>query len=159
MEDQESEQLERLYCEMYDRLFCYANAVLSDPLRAEEAVQETFRIACGKHSAVLKSENPQGWLVNALKGVLRNFSRKDARYNRLFVPFQDEHDGERSVELSLELLYQDIAETREYKLLMKLAEGGSVRELAKGMGISENACKKRIQRSRQYLKTRMAKGQ
>ena len=73
MEDQAAEQLEQLYYEMYEWLFGYANASLSDPSRSEEAVQETFRIACDKLPVLLNSENPKGWLVNTLKGVLRNF--------------------------------------------------------------------------------------
>lgn len=157
MEAQESEQLEGLYCEMYAWLFEYANAALSDPSRAEEAVQETFRIACDKLSVLLQSENPKGWLVNTLKGVLRNFLRKDARDSQVFVPLPEQYDREEPEALPPELLYQDLAGTREYELLMKLSEVGSVRELAEGLGISENTCKKRIQRSRTYLKKRIIK--
>lgn len=157
MENQESEQLEELYCQMYEWLFEYANAALSDAPRAEEAVQETFRIACDKLPVLLQSENPKGWLVNTLKGVLRNFSRKDARESRVFVPMPEQYDCEQPEALPAELLYQDLAGTREYELLMKLSEAGSVRELAQGMGISENTCKKRIQRSRVYLKNRITR--
>ena len=158
MEDQESEQLERLYCEMYDWLLGYANGTVTEPSRAEEAVQETFRIACDKRSALLQSENPKGWLVNTLKGVLRNFVRKDARDSKVFVPYPEQYDCEQPQELPPELLYQDLAGTKEYELLMKLSEAGSVRELAKTMGISENTCKKRIQRSRMYLGKRIKRG-
>ena len=158
MEDQESEQLERLYCEMYDWLFGYANATVTEPSRAEEAVQETFRIACDKRSALLQSENPKGWLVNTLKGVLRNFVRKDTRDSQVFVPYPEQYDCEQTQELPPELLYQDLAGTKEYELLMKLSEAGSVRELAEVLGISENTCKKRIQRSRMYLRKRIKRG-
>ena len=158
MEDQAAEQLEQLYYEMYEWLFGYANASLSDPSRSEEAVQETFRIACDKLPVLLNSENPKGWLVNTLKGVLRNFLRKDARDSRVFVPLPEQYDCEQPQELPPELLYQDLARTREYELLMKFSEAGSVRELAAALGISENACKKRIQRSRLYLKKRIMKG-
>ncbi len=158
MEKQAADQLEQLYCEMYEWLFGYANAALSDPSRSEEAVQETFRIACDKLPALRQSENPKGWLVNTLKGVLRNFLRKDARYSKVFVPLPEQYDAEQTQELPPELLYQDLAETREYELLMKLSEAGSVRELAENLGISENACKKRIQRSKLYLRNRISKG-
>ena len=157
MEDQQSEQLEQLYCEMYEWLFGYANATLPDPSRAEEAVQETFRIACDKLSDLLKSENPKGWLVNTLKGVLRNFLRKDARDSKVLIPLPEQYDGEPTQELPPELLYQDLASTKEYELLMKLAEVGSIRELAKMLGISEDSCKKRVQRSRMFLRKRIIK--
>lgn len=157
MEDPCNSQLEQLYYEMYEWLFGYANAALSDPSRAEEAVQETFRIACDKLPVLLQSENPRGWLVNTLKGVLRNFSRKDARESKVFVPLPEQYDGQQTEELPLELLYQDLAGTREYELLKQLCEVGSVRELARRLGISEATCKKRIQRSRSYLRKKMAK--
>lgn len=158
MEDQESEQLERLYCEMYDWLLGYANGTVMEPSRAEEAVQETFRIACDKRSTLLQSENPKGWLVNTLKGVLRNFVRKDTRDSKVFVPYPEQFDYEQPQELPPELLYQDLAETKEYQLLMKLSETGSVRELAKVLQISENTCKKRVQRARTYLRKRIKRG-
>lgn len=158
MEDQESEQLERLYCEMYDWLLGYANGTVMEPSRAEEAVQETFRIACDKRSTLLQSENPKGWLVNTLKGVLRNFVRKDTRDSKVFVPYPEQFDCEQPQELPPELLYQDLAETKEYQLLMKLSETGSVRELAKVLQISENTCKKRVQRARTYLRKRIKRG-
>lgn len=157
MEDPGNSQLEQLYYEMYEWLFGYANAALTDPFRAEEAVQETFRIACDKLPVLLQSENPRGWLVNTLKGVLRNFSRKDARESKVFVPLPEQYDGQQPEEMPLELLYQDLAGTREYELLKQLCEIGSVRELAQRLGISEATCKKRIQRSRSYLRKKMVK--
>lgn len=157
MEAQETQQLEQLYRQMYGLLFGYANATMKDPSRAEEAVQETFRIACDKRSDLLESKNPKGWLVNTLKGVLRNFLRKDARDSKVFVPLPEHYDGEQTQELSPELLYQDLAKTREYELMVKLTESDSVKELAQGLGISENACKKRIQRSRRFLRKRITK--
>lgn len=155
MEDQSHSQLEQLYCEMYDWLFGYATGALSDFARAEEAVQETFRIACDKSSALLDSENPRGWLVNTLKGVLRNFSRKDARDSQVLIPLQEHYVREQSEELPPELLYQDLAGTQEYELMKAVSDGHSVRELSDQLGISENTCKKRIQRSRTFLKKKM----
>ena len=157
METLSNEQLEQLYREMYDWLLGYANASLSNPSRAEEAVQETFRIACDKLPVLLESENPQGWLVNTLKGVLKNFSRKDARHSKVFIAIPEWYDAEQIEDLPAELFYQDLAKTREYELLMKLSEAGSVRELANRLGISESTCKKRVQRSRLYLRSRITK--
>lgn len=156
--DPSKSQLEQLYCEMYDWLLGYANASLADPSRAEEAVQETFRIACDKLSALLESDNPKGWLVNTLKGVLRNFSRMDARASQVFVPLQEHYEREQPQELPPDLLYQDLVRTREYELLKAVSEGQSVRELSDQLGISENTCKKRIQRSRIFLRKKMLAG-
>ena len=159
MEERNNSQLEQLYCDMYDWLFGYANVALADACRAEEAVQETFRIACDKLSSLLGSESPRGWLVNTLKRVVQSIARKNARENLLFVPFREPEQwaDENAYHLPPELLYQDLAETHQYILMQAVSEGMSVRELAMKMGISESACKKRIQRSRSYLRERIQK--
>ena len=59
--DIESNKLiEQLYFEMYHKLFLYAQSALRDHSLAEEAVQETFRIACAKADRLAESENRQG---------------------------------------------------------------------------------------------------
>ena len=50
--------LEELYREMYSVLLCYANAALKDKALAEEAVQDTFRIACAKIAIPAESLPP-----------------------------------------------------------------------------------------------------
>ena len=77
--------LEELYREMYSVLLCYANAALKDKALAEEAVQDTFRIACAKADDLSASVNPRGWLMLTLKNVLRNTRRELAALNQLFV--------------------------------------------------------------------------
>ena len=67
--------LEQLYRAQYHTLFLYANAILKNTHLAEEAVQDTFHIACGKAAQVCRSENPSGWLVQTLKHVLKNMER------------------------------------------------------------------------------------
>lgn len=59
MDSAQSDQIEALYLQMYPKLLRYARATLPEAL-AEEAVQETFRIACSKPDAVLHSANPPG---------------------------------------------------------------------------------------------------
>lgn len=157
MKQQKTKQLEQLYLEMYDWLLAYGNATLSDPSRAEEAVQETFRIACDKLPVLLASDNPKGWLVNTMKGVLRNFYRQDARETQVLVPVQESMSDVQLEGLPTDLLYQDLAATKEYELMMKLTEAESIRELAKRLEISECCCKKRVQRARAYLKKRLTK--
>lgn len=157
MKQQQTKQLEQLYLEMYDWLLAYGNATLSDPSRAEEAVQETFRIACDKLPVLLTSDNPKGWLVNTMKGVLRNFYRQDARGTQVLVPVQESLSDVQLEGLPTDLLYQDLAATKEYELMMKLTEAESIRELAKRLEISECCCKKRVQRARAYLKKRLTK--
>lgn len=157
VKQQQTRQLEQLYLEMYDWLLAYGKATLSDPSRGEEAVQETFRIACDKLPVLLASDNPKGWLVNTMKGVIRNFYRQDVRGSHVLVPVQESLYDAQLEGLPTELLYQDLAATKEYELMMKLTEAESIRELAKRLGISECCCKKRVQRARAYLKKRLTK--
>ncbi|MBQ9857665.1 MAG: hypothetical protein IJO77_01550 [Oscillospiraceae bacterium] len=67
MEKNERILIDKMYREMFKRLWIYAKRQLEDDGLAEEAVQETFRIVCEKNRQVLESENPKGWIVNALK--------------------------------------------------------------------------------------------
>ena len=68
-------EIERLYLDLYPLLFEYARSSLSSDSLAEEAVQETFRIACQKPESLIHSPNPEGGLVNTLKNVLKNSIR------------------------------------------------------------------------------------
>lgn len=52
--------IEELYIEMYPKLLIYARNSLNDRHLAEEAVQETFRIACARADRFMESQNRQG---------------------------------------------------------------------------------------------------
>ena len=81
MNPEYSEIIERLYMEMYDKLLIYARCSFEEESLAEEAVQETFQIACLKPDKLCESLNPRGWLVNTLKYTILNMkrSRESAR--------------------------------------------------------------------------------
>ena len=59
-EEKQRELLKKLYLEYYHSLFLYARSVLQDPSLAEEAVQDTFCIACVKQEQLAASGNPAG---------------------------------------------------------------------------------------------------
>lgn len=159
MNGQQKKWVADLYREMYELLLQYATGVLQNASQAEEAVQETFRIACDKHSQLMKSPNPQGWVMNTLKGVLQNQRRKNRKQSNLFVQMPEAdlpRDGAPDP-VALEILYGDVADRQEFQLLVAVSEGETVKEIAQRMGISEDSCKKRVQRSRTYLKRVMEK--
>ena len=64
LDDNQRKAVEKLYMEMYNALSVYARSALHDHILAEEAVQDTFRIACSKVNDFLSSPNPKGWLLN-----------------------------------------------------------------------------------------------
>lgn len=159
MNGQQKQWIANLYREMYDHLLQYANGILKDPLQAEEAIQETFRIACDKYTLLMGSANPRGWVMNTLKGVLQNQQRRNRKQSNLFVQMEDSElprDGAPDT-VALDVLYGDMADSQEFQLLVAVSEGETVKEIAQRMGISEDSCKKRVQRSRKYLKRVMEK--
>lgn len=82
MNPEYSARIEQLYLEMYDMLIIYARCSFKEESLAEEAVQETFQIACQKPDKLCESLNPKGWLVNTLKFTIRNMKRSRENANR-----------------------------------------------------------------------------
>ncbi len=150
---EQDERLTSLYREMYEKLVNLAYFKLHHVSLAEEAAQETFCIACRRPEAVLESPNPQGWLVTTLRYVVRNMERLKAMRvvpdtERLAdVPVYDDYtDAE----------YADLLTDEEYRLFRRIAvDRYTMREAAYAFGISEEACKKRVQRIRARLQKKI----
>lgn len=154
MTEKENHEIEKLYIEFYNQLFCYAKSTLRNDALAEEAVQDTFRIACMKPDEVCGSPNPKGWLLKTLRYIVYNMVRCQARANRMMTLSMlefDEDSDSKSDNMNLDVLYENLAETEEFKIIRGVAEGKSMLELAEERGISISACKKRVQRARQVL--------
>ena len=66
----------QLYHENFKPLYRYAKNALNDPSIAEEATQEVFCLACVKSEELSQSNNPQGWLMNTLKNLIRSTKRE-----------------------------------------------------------------------------------
>lgn len=156
MNERYRKEIDDLYLQMYDLLFEYARSSLSNDSLAEEAVQDTFYIACKKPEAVCESPNPKGWLVNTLKYVISNTIRSHSTANRILKDYFESNLSEISASNDLhgiEVLYGDIAESDELKLLKEMVlDGMSHLEMAQERGISVAACRKRIQRAKEFLR-------
>lgn len=161
MEQKQSEQMEALYFELYDKLFVYARCNLDSDGHAEEAVQETFRIACQKPDALCHSPNPRGWLVNTLKNVISNMRHNQNTDNRImaeYLAFQMRDAAIAEDGVRFEVLYENLAELEEYQLLREFyVEGYSHLEMAEKRGITVAACKKRVQRAKEVLQRKIKK--
>lgn len=166
LDRQQDEFVSRYYKEMYQQLMVYARSSLSNPSLAEEAVQDTFRIACAKIDDFMSSPNPQGWLVLVLRNVIRNIRRELASLSKIIVSsmsiedevFIDSHAvrpnvSERIEDLEIDILYSDLLSPDEYKLLKLIAiHKYSMLEASQELGISVEACKKRVQRAKEKLR-------
>ena len=151
--------IEELYLEMFDMLMAYARSALGCDGLAEEAVQETFRIACQRPTEVCESANPQGWLVQTLKYTIRNIQRNQTSAKRLLDKYLETQGKGRAFSedrYDLRILFNNVADTEEFKLLAEMAiEGRSHLEMATSRGISVDACKKRVQRAKEKLQRKI----
>ncbi len=161
MDTEQSMQIEELYFEMFDKLKTYAKSSLQSETMAEEAVQETFRIACQKPEALCQCPNPQGWLVLTLKNTIRNVRKNQAIAKRIMGQYMMAQYKEQAMSkdmVELDTLYGNLVKTEEFQLLYELAvEGKSCEEMAAARGISLAACRKRVQRARYKLQRKIVK--
>lgn len=161
MNSEQSKIIEALYREMFAKLLAYAQSNLDNESLVDEVIQETFRIACQCPEKVCESPNPQGWLVNTLRNTIRNMRRNQATAKRIMEQYLMQQYKELSVtedSVRLEILYDDIADTEEFALLKEMAvDGLSHSEMAQARGITVNACKKRVQRAKEFLQKKIKK--
>lgn len=159
MNPEYGKQIEQLYFEMYDMLLSYARCSFEEKSQAEEAVQETFQIACQKPDQLCGSINPKGWLVNTLKFTIRNMKRSRENARQILSTYliaQNEPVAYSEDNLPLWLMYENVADLEEFKLIKEMAiDGKSHLEMANARGISVNACKKRVQRAKETLRKRI----
>ena len=154
-----SKMIEELYLEMFDKLKAYARSVLENEALAEEAVQETFRIACQKPEDVCSCPNPQGWIFITLKHTIHNIQSNRATAKRILEMYLLVEAGETAFsddKLRIEIAYENVADTEEFQLLKEMAiEGRSHEEMAAARGITVSACKKRVQRAKEKLQKKL----
>lgn len=159
MNASQSKQIEMLYLEMFNKLMAYACSSLDSTALAEEAVQETFRIACQKPDQLCGSSNPQGWLVRTLKYTIQNIQNSRATARNLIEKYLITQVKEFSFledRVDLRVVYENVADTEEFKLLFEMAiEGKSCEEMAKSRNITVSACRKRVQRAKETLQRRI----
>ena len=156
MNSEYSEKIEQLYLEMYDMLITYARCSFEEESLAEEAVQETFQIACQKPDKLCESINPKGWLVNTLKFTIRNMKRSRESARQILSSYLIESIAFSEDKLSLQLMYENVSHTEEFKLIKEMAiDGRSHLEMANARRISVSACKKRVQRAKETLQKKI----
>lgn len=146
------DRMEQLYREMFPKLYMYALRIMSKPSLAEEAVQNTFCIACSKEDSLFSCDNPRGWLMNTLKNVIRNMLRDRAKLAISVFDIMEENNISSTDEVNVDILYEDISKSEDFQLLKWVAlDKYSIREISDNLGISIEACKKRIQRAKKRL--------
>ncbi len=151
------ETVEKLYKEMYPALHAYALRVMEDSALAEEAIQDAFCIACYRRDQFLSSPNPQGWIMLTLKHVMQNTLRAQAKLRVLLALDAGAELPAGGPELiSVDLLFNDVSDSEDFRLLKRIAlDRCTMLELAGELGVSVEACKKRVQRARKRLQKKL----
>ena len=145
------ERIHQLYLSEYRRLFAVAYARLHDPAQANDAVQQTFSVACQRPDALLNGSRPDKWLLSTLLRVIHELWRDRAKREGP-SPEQLAEQSATPEELPLEVLYGALADTDAFRLVKAVSvEGKTYEELAEELGISVNACRIRVMRAKRFL--------
>ena len=159
MTREQAQYIEQLYTDMYGSLYSYAYVILKNTHLSEEAVQETFQIACSKPTDLMSSKNPKGWLMNVLKNVLRNTLRKRATLEKYIAEAESANIdlvASPAPGSNVDLMYSDMVTEAEFQLLKRVAiDQYTMLEAAETLGITVEACKKRVQRMGKKLRRKL----
>ncbi len=157
MNKEQYDKIERLYRANYDKLYYYANSLLQNPGLAQEAVQETFCVACIKAEELLDSGRPEQWLFATLRNLARNTNRRRQRANRYLLRAIAEFRAEdfaQGQDAEFPLFCAEVLKPEDFELVRRIVlDGRSHLEAAEELGISLNACRKRYYRALKKLRT------
>ena len=139
----------------------YAENALGNHAMAEDAVQLAFEIGWRKIEDFQNCPKPEGWIFNSLKFVVSNMKSR-LRTERRVIAFMDEYRPDLVAApadpLPLRMHFGDLVDTPQFQIIYEMEfNGRTLAEIAKDLGISEAACKKRAERARKYLQKKWNK--
>lgn len=155
MTSQQSRMLEDLFGKTYMSLVMYAYSALQNKELAEEFAQDAFSVACVKINELEESPNRQGWLMNTLKHMIRNYRHTLAVRKKIVGNVSDIDSIEVGVKdsISFDVSYHGVLSDDDFLLLKFTVQYDfTVEEAALLMGISKHACAKRLQRAKEKLR-------
>lgn len=149
----------KIYKERRKHLLMYAESALGNYAMAEDAVQQAFEIGWRKIEDFQNSPNPEGWIFKSLKFVVSNMRSRQRTEHRV-IAIMDEYRPDLVAApadpLSLRVHFGELLDTPQFKIIYEMEiQGRSLAEIAKDLGISENACKKRAERARKDLQKKL----
>lgn len=159
MKPEQDQLLEQLYRTYFHTLQVHAYRFLGNWYDAHVAAQETFHIACDKIETVMSHPNPVGWLKNVTKNVSRNMIRARQRQLLLFSSLEELLSSEvlftcdeRSDDPT-EMFEEFLTEEDRYLLKRIMLDGISYADAGTEVGLNMWACRKRVQRATEKLRT------
>ena len=155
--------IEQIFKNMYGILYAYAVSNLKNEFQAEEAIQETFCIICQRPQGMLASPNPNGWVMQTLKNVLKNTKRRNETLKKHFTAAENAdvgwvRDTRSGACDDVDLLYAGLIREEDFYLLKQIIlESRTMLDMAEELGISVEACKKRFQRAEKKFREEISK--
>lgn len=154
---------DELYTKYFPDVYRYAQALVQDPLVAEEVAQDVFLTALFRLADLRAAEEPKRWLIKTAKYKCMHVFRARTQWKKWMIAWEDlgtepaaqdllrqveEQESFQQVRAEIETLL-----TQEEAALVQLIvwEEQSYRAAAQGLGITVAACQKRMQRIRKKL--------
>ena len=146
--------LEELYLEMYKKLYYYAYVRLKDEQLSQEVVQDVFVLAQEKLEVLRQSPNPQGWLIRTAGYTVLHAQRTRQLIQAHFAPLDEEIMAASPPEEELGL--RELMTEEEWRLMKSVyCDGYSIKEAAGLFGLGLEACRKRLYRLKQRLRSQL----
>lgn len=160
------ENSDRLIEEHIPRLRRYARALVRDPVRADDLVQDTLERAWGKFHLWQRGSDLRAWLFSIMHNVHVNSVRRGDAVHMHMVPLEDEaleipvraeqEDGLQVRDIHAALACLPV-EQRAVLLLVGLEEM-RYEEVARVLGVPPGTVMSRLSRGRERLRQLMAGG-
>ena len=149
----------KIYKERRKLLQIYAENALGNHAMAEDAVQLAFEIGWRKIEDFQNCPKPEGWIFKSLEFVISNMKSR-LRTERRVIAIVDEYRPDLVAApadpLPLRVHFGDLVDTPQFQIIYEMEfYGRTLAEIAKDLGISENACKKRAERARKDLQKKL----
>lgn len=149
---------EAFFREHYHYLVAYAFRYLKDWEDAKEVVQDSFLTAIIRSDAFFSSENPLGWMKKVIWKKASNFSHSKSKQSSVSVPIEDmpesllAYDPYSGLDSTVARC-AEILKPEEFSLFKRVViNGESCSDVAAELGLSEQACRKRVERARKKLR-------
>ena len=149
----------KIYKERRKPLLVYAESALGNHAMAEDAVQQAFEIGWRKIEDFQNSPKPEGWIFRSLEFVISNMKSR-LRTERRVIAIMDDYCPDLVAApadpLPLRVHFGELLDTPQFRIVYEMEiQGRTLAEIAKDLGISETACKKRAERARKDLQKKL----
>jgi RNA polymerase sigma-70 factor (ECF subfamily) len=155
---------DEIFDAMWEDCYQYAYKVYGQDHEAKEVVQELFIRIWDKRNALPMVENPQGYIVRALKnGILNQLAsakkqplQLDALTNK--VPFAPDVQAHSEQKALLNAAIQQLPEKTRQVLLLSHIEGYSTQEIAMATGSAPQTVRNQLNIALRKLHALLSKG-